>query len=310
MAEIRSSSGAMTSTEVISTGEQGRIKAGLYIVATPIGNLGDITKRSIETLKAVDVIACEDTRITGKLLNAFLIKKPMIAYHEHSAAGRLPQLLQMITEGKSVALVSDAGTPLISDPGYRLVEAAAEQDLFITTLPGASAVISALTLAGLPTNRFLFMGFAPTKTKARQDWFAAEENTAATLVYYESAKRLAGSLADALAVLGNRQAAVCREISKKFEQTVRGDLKTLVARYQADGPPKGEVVVVIAPAAQLENTISKFDLDTKGILELALQHMTVKSAATFVADITGERKKAMYQQALDIAAANKLTPPA
>ena len=310
MAEIRSSSGAMTSTEVISTGEQGRIKAGLYIVATPIGNLGDITKRSIETLKAVDVIACEDTRITGKLLNAFLIKKPMIAYHEHSAAGRLPQLLQMITEGKSVALVSDAGTPLISDPGYRLVEAAAEQDLFITTLPGASAVISALTLAGLPTNRFLFMGFAPTKTKARQDWFAAEENTAATQVYYESAKRLAGSLADALAVLGNRQAAVCREISKKFEQTVRGDLKTLVARYQADGPPKGEVVVVIAPAAQLENTISKFDLDTKGILELALQHMTVKSAATFVADITGERKKAMYQQALDIAAANKLTPPA
>jgi len=309
MAEIRSSSSAASETEGISADEPGRIKAGLYIVATPIGNLGDITKRSLDTLKAVDVIACEDTRITGKLLNAFLIKKPMIAYHEHSASGRLPQLLQMITEGKSVALVSDAGTPLISDPGYRLVEAAAKQGLYITTLPGASAVISALTLAGLPTNRFLFMGFAPTKTKARQDWFAAEDNTAATLVYYESAKRLAGSLADAHSVLGNRQAAVCREISKKFEQTVRGDLAALSARYQTDGPPKGEVVVVVAPAAPDKTATSKFDLDTKKILEMALQHMTVKSAATFVAEITGERKKAMYQQALDISATNKLTPP-
>lgn len=309
MAEIRSSSSAASETQGISADEPGRIKAGLYIVATPIGNLGDITKRSLDTLKAVDVIACEDTRITGKLLNAFLIKKPMIAYHEHSASGRLPQLLQMITEGKSVALVSDAGTPLISDPGYRLVEAAAKQDLYITTLPGASAVISALTLAGLPTNRFLFMGFAPTKTKARQDWFAAEHNTAATLVYYESAKRLAGSLVDAHSVLGNRQAAVCREITKKFEQTVRGDLAALTARYQTDGPPKGEVVVVVAPATPDKTATSKFDLDTTKILEMALQHMTVKSAATFVAEITGERKKAMYQQALDISTANKLTPP-
>ncbi len=309
MAEIRSSGSAAAGKGSTSTDQPRQIKAGLYIVATPIGNLGDITKRSLDTLKAVDVIACEDTRITGKLLNAFLIKKPMIAYHEHSASGRLPQLLQMIADGKSVALVSDAGTPLISDPGYRLVEAAAKQGLYVTTLPGASAVISALTLAGLPTNRFLFMGFAPTKTKARQDWFAAEQNTSATLVYYESAKRLAGSLGDAHAVLRNRQAAVCREISKKFEQIIRGDLAALAERYKTDGPPKGEIVVVIEPAAPAKTATDKFDLDTTKILELALQHMTVKSAAAFVAEITGERKNEMYRQALEIANARKLTPP-
>lgn len=306
MAEIRSSDPTPTaSAEDQST----HLKAGLYIVATPIGNLGDITKRSLDTLKAVDIIACEDTRITGKLLNAFLIKKPMIAYHEHSTAGRLPQLLQMIKDGKSVALVSDAGTPLISDPGYRLVEAAANSGLFVTTLPGASAVISALTLAGLPTNRFLFMGFAPTKTKARRDWLSAEENTPATLVYYESAKRLAGSLQDAQAILGDRQAAVCREMSKKFEQVVRGDLSALAARYEADGPPKGEIVVVIAPAIHDKRNTVKFDQDTAKILALALQHMSVKSAATFVAEITGSRKKEIYQQALALTKALKSVPP-
>lgn len=277
-----------------------QIKAGLYIVATPIGNLGDITKRALDTLKSVDVIACEDTRITGKLLNAFLIKKPMIAYHEHSAAGRLPQLLQMITEGKSVALVSDAGTPLISDPGYKLVEAAAKQGLYITTLPGASAVISALTLAGLPTNRFLFMGFAPTKTKARQDWFRAEKNSTSTLVYYESAKRLSSSLKDAHDALGTRQAAVCREMSKKFEQVVRGDLIDLAARYETDGSPKGEIVVVIAPNNQSTTAADQFDVDTEVILKKALEHMSVKSAAAFVAEITGKRKKELYRKALEM----------
>lgn len=297
MAEIRSPD---RTAEGAATKPGSHIKAGLYIVATPIGNLGDITKRALDTLKSVDVIACEDTRITGKLLNAFLIKKPMIAYHEHSAAGRLPQLLQMIAEGKSVALVSDAGTPLISDPGYKLVEAATKQGLFVTTLPGASAVIAALTLAGLPTNRFLFMGFAPTKTKARQDWFAAENTSAATLVYYENAKRLSGSLKDAHASLGERQAAVCREISKKFEQVVRDNLRELATRYENDGPPKGEIVVVIAPADQTRTAASKLDMDTDAILRMALEHMSVKSAATFVAKITGERRKEIYQKALEI----------
>lgn len=295
MAEIRSPG---YTPEEVEPAKGGQINAGLYIIATPIGNLGDITKRALDTLKAVDVVACEDTRITGKLLNAFLIKKPMIAYHEHSAAGRLPQLLQMITEGKSVALVSDAGTPLISDPGYRLVEAATKQGLFVTTLPGASAVIAALTLSGLPTNRFLFMGFAPTKTKARQDWFTAESTSSATLVYYESAKRLSGSLKDACTALGSRQAAVCREISKKFEQVVRGDLQELALRYEKDGPPKGEVVVVVAPAEQTKTAASKFDVNIDEILIKALEHMSVKSAAAFVSEITGERRKEIYQKAL------------
>lgn len=297
MAEIRSTN---LKGEGRPTTHESQIKAGLYIVATPIGNLGDITKRSLDTLKSVDVIACEDTRITGKLLNAFLIKKPMIAYHEHSAASRLPQLLQMIAEGKSVALVSDAGTPLISDPGYKLVEAASEQGLYITTLPGASAVISALTLAGLPTNRFLFLGFAPTKTKARHDWFAAEKNSAATLVYYENAKRLSGSLRDAHNSLGVRKAAVCREISKKFEQVVRGDLLELATRYENDGPPKGEIVVVIAPNDQSEASPSEFGVDVDLVLKKALEHMSVKSAAAFVAEISGKRKKELYQKALEL----------
>ena len=297
MAEIRSHD---RTPEDAAAPQGGQIKAGLYIVATPIGNLGDITKRSLDTLKSVDVIACEDTRITGKLLNAFLINKPMIAYHEHSAAGRLPQLLQMMTEGKSVALVSDAGTPLISDPGYKLVEAVTEQGLFVTTLPGASAVTAALTLAGLPTNRFLFMGFAPTKKKARHDWFMAEKSTASTLVYYENAKRLADSLADAESALGARKAAVCREISKKFEQVVRGHLQELAERYKSDGPPKGEVVVVIAPDDQTKGQAKKFDVDTDEILKMALEHMSVKSAAAFVAEITGERRKEIYQKALTL----------
>lgn len=302
MAEIRLSGGAPHDNP---TPQPAHIKAGLYIVATPIGNLGDITKRALDTLKAVDVIACEDTRITGKLLNAFLIKKQMIAYHEHSAASRLPQLLNMIEDGKSVALVSDAGTPLISDPGYRLVEAAADRGLHITTVPGPSAVISALTLAGLPTNRFLFMGFAPTKTKARQDWFSAEENTDATLVYYESAKRLSGSLRDAHTALGNRQVAVCREISKKFEEVVRGELTAVSSRYEEAGPPKGEVVVVIAPNPAGKSDASKVEHDTSKILTLALEHMSVKSASAFVAEITSARKKDIYQQALKLSARTK-----
>ncbi|MEX0300767.1 MAG: 16S rRNA (cytidine(1402)-2'-O)-methyltransferase, partial [Kordiimonas sp.] len=168
-----------------------KLPAGLYIVATPIGNLGDITRRAKETLAAADLIACEDTRITGKLLNAYLLKKPMLPYHEHNAAAQRPKLLGKVADGQVVVLVSDAGTPLISDPGYKLVDEAHEQGLLVTSLPGPSAVPTALSVAGLPTNRFLFMGFAPTKAKARHDWFSAENNTDATLVYYESAKRLA-----------------------------------------------------------------------------------------------------------------------
>lgn len=278
------------------------LKSGLYVVATPIGNLGDITGRALETLRRVDAIACEDTRVTAKLLNAYLIRKPLIAYHEHNAAAQRPKLLSMIEEGKSVALVSDAGTPLISDPGYKLVAEAGERALYVTTLPGASALTAALTLAGLPTDRFLFLGFPPNKSKARQSWFEAEKDQMATLVCYESAKRLAASLADAATALGNRQAAVCREISKKFEQVVRGNLEDLAQRYADSGPPKGEIVLVIAPPTAHRETTEEISSDTQSMLKAALKHMSVKSASEFVAEVSGLRKKELYRMALDIQA--------
>lgn len=275
-----------------------KLPAGLYIVATPIGNLGDITKRAKETLAAADLIACEDTRITGKLLNAYLIKKPMMPYHEHNAAGQRPRILEKIANGGAVILVSDAGTPLISDPGYKLVDEAHQMGLRVTSLPGPSAVPTALSLAGLPTNRFLFLGFAPTKTKARQDWFVAEQETDTTLVYYESAKRLAASLRDAADTLGPRPAAVCRELTKKFEEVVRDDLIALADRYENAGPPKGEIVVVIGAPSKSGESDNTSEADET--LRIALKHMSVKSAAAFVAEMTGKKRKALYAQALEL----------
>lgn len=279
-------------------GSSKKIPAGLYIVATPIGNLGDISRRAKETIAAADLIACEDTRITGKLLNAYLIKKPMLPYHEHNAAGQRPKILSKIAEGAAVVLVSDAGTPLISDPGYKLVDEAHEMGLMVTSLPGPSAVPTALSLAGLPTNRFLFLGFAPTKSKARHDWFAAETNTDATLVYYENAKRLSASLRDAANALGPRPAAVCRELTKKFEEVVRDDLTALADHYETSGPPKGEIVVVIGAGDKTET--SDTAINTEDTLELALKHMSVKSAAAFVAELTGEKRKPLYARALEL----------
>lgn len=275
-----------------------RLKAGLHIVATPIGNLGDISKRALETLKTVDVIACEDTRVTGKLLQAYLIKKPTMPYHEHNGESQRPKIEKLILEGKAVALVSDAGTPLVSDPGFKLVEYLAEQGHYITSLPGPSAAIAALTLAGLPTDRFHFLGFSPNKSGARQSWFKAEKKERGSLIYYESARRLAAGLADARETLGNRRAAVCREISKKFEEVVRGDLESLVSRYEEQGAPKGEIVVVIE--GNCEDPGEKTDMDTDTLLTKALEHMSVKSAAAFVSEVTGVRKKELYNKALDI----------
>lgn len=276
------------------------LKAGLYIVATPIGNLGDISKRALDTLRSVDAIACEDTRVTAKLLNAFLIKKPMMAYHEHNGEQQRPKIESMIREGKAVALVSDAGTPLISDPGYKLVGGLTEAELYVTTIPGPSAVIAALTLAGLPTNRFLFLGFPPNKSKARQDWFFKEQKTNATLVFYESGRRLKECLSDARIAFGDRKATVCREISKRFEEVVRGNISDLIAKLEQGGPPKGEIVVVIEGEQAKATSGSSIDIDADVLLEKALAHMSVKSASAFVADVTGHRKKELYAKALDL----------
>lgn len=271
--------------------------AGLYVVATPIGNLSDISKRALNVLKAADIVACEDTRITGKLLNAFLIKKPMMTYHEHNGETQRPKITEAIKEGKVVALVSDAGTPLISDPGYKLVDALRTENLPVFAIPGPSAVTTALSVAGIPTNRFLFMGFAPQKSKARQEWFEKEKSTNASLVYYESAKRLAASLKDAAAVLGTRPAAVCRELTKRFEEVRRDDLCALATHYASADTPKGEIVVVIGSSNEEASADAS---ETDALLSAALKHMSVKSASAFVAEVSGEPKKALYSRALEL----------
>jgi len=282
-----------------------KLSAGLYVVATPIGNLGDISARALEVLSAVDVIACEDTRVTAKLLNAYLIKKPLLAYHEHNGAAQRPKLLEKMAGGSAVALVSDAGTPLISDPGYKLVDETRNAGITVTACPGPSALVTALSLAGLPTNRFLFLGFAPHKKKARQDWFAAEARTNASLVFYENAKRLPACLADAAEILGARPGAVCRELTKKFEQVVRNDILGLAAHYAESGPPKGEVVVVISTPDKMALADKGDTAEIDRALQLALEHMSVKSAARFVAELTGAKRNQVYSRALELAADKK-----
>lgn len=269
----------------------------LYIVATPIGNLGDLTMRARDILASADLVACEDTRVTGKLLTAFGLKRPLIAYNDHNADKVRPTLLDALRQGKAVALVSDAGTPLISDPGYKLVRDAAAAGLAVTALPGPSALLAALVLAGLPTDRFLFAGFLPPKSGARRTALGELAAVPATLVFYESGPRLAASLADMRAVLGDRPAAVARELTKLFEEVRRDPLSALAAHYAEAGPPKGEIVVVIgAPAAE---STSADTLDAA--LRRALTGNSTRDAAALVAGETGLPRKQVYARALDLA---------
>ncbi len=268
------------------------LEPGLYIVATPIGNLQDITARAIETLRKADLIAAEDSRVTAKLLNHLGIETPMTPYHDHSA----PQVREKLIErmaSEAVALVSDAGTPLVSDPGYKLVRDAREAGRHITTLPGPSAAIAALTLSGLPSDRFFFVGFLPSKEKARADAIAELADIPATLLFYESGPRLAKSLAALAAGLGNRDAAVVREISKTFEETVAGSLADLAARY-ADAPPKGEIVIVVAPPGEAPAP-SEAEIDAA--LSEALERLPPGKAAAEVAASLGIKRSALYDRA-------------
>jgi 16S rRNA (cytidine1402-2'-O)-methyltransferase len=271
----------------------------LYLVATPIGNLGDISLRAIDTLKGADVIACEDTRVTAKLLARLGIGTALTSYHDHNAERARPALLERLRRGEAVALVSDAGTPLISDPGWRLVRACRDEGLAVTAVPGASAVPTALQLSGLPSDRFLFAGFPPARSVARRQDLRALASVPATLVFFEAAPRLAESLADMAAVLGPRQAAVTRELTKLYEEVVTGTLAELAERYAAGGPPKGEVVVVVAPPAA--ETISEVDLDALLAAALA-EGASVKDAAARVAAETGHPRRAVYARALALAA--------
>ena len=266
---------------------------GLYIVATPIGNLSDLSPRAASVLARADLIAVEDSRVTAKLLRHIGIKRPMARYHDHNADRVRPGLVGRMAS-ESVALVSDAGTPLISDPGYKLVRDARAAGVAIVTIPGPCAAIAALTLAGLPSDRFLFAGFLPAKAKARADAIAELARLRATLVFYESGPRLAAALAALHAGLGDRDAAVAREISKTFEQTVAGTLSGLAARY-AEAPPKGEIVIVVAPPGE---AAAPSDDDVELALTEALTRLSPAQAASEVAKATGVPKGDLYKRAL------------
>jgi 16S rRNA (cytidine1402-2'-O)-methyltransferase len=268
---------------------------GLYIVATPIGNLSDLSPRAAAILSGAAVIAVEDSRVTAKLLNHIGVKRPMIPYHDHNGDRVRPELIARM-QSEAVALVSDAGTPLISDPGYKLVRDARAAGIDIVTIPGPSAVVAALTLSGLPTDRFLFLGFLPSKAGARATAIAEVAPIRATLVLYESGPRLSTALGALAEGLGNREAAVVREISKKFEETVTGTLSELALRY-ADAPPKGEIVVVVAPPGELEPA-GEEDIDSA--LAEAMTRLSASRAAAEVAEKLGLPRRQVYERALQL----------
>ena len=278
--------------------EAPRLAAGLYLVATPIGNLRDITLRALEMLAAADLVACEDTRVTRKLFDHYGLSAPLMPYHDHNAETARPKILARIAAGDAVALVSDAGTPLISDPGFKLVRDATAAGLAVTAAPGASAVLMALTVAGLPTDRFFFEGFLPSRSAARRTRIAELARIPATLVLYESGPRLADALSDLAEGLGARAAAVCRELTKLHEEVRRGTLETLARDYAAGAETRGEIAIVIAPPdAPVPSGAEEVD----ALLRAALTRVSLKDAVAEVAAATGEQRRAVYSRALELA---------
>jgi 16S rRNA (cytidine1402-2'-O)-methyltransferase len=271
------------------------LKPGLYIVATPIGNLGELSPRAADILARASAIAVEDSRVTATLLKHIGVKRPMIAYHDHNADQMRPQLLARLGT-EAIALVSDAGTPLISDPGFKLVRDARAAGHYVTTVAGPCAAIAALTVAGLPTDRFMFAGFLPAKEKARETELSELAIIRATLIFYESPHRLGASLAAMSRVLGDREAAVTRELTKKFEEVVTGRLGELAHRYAAE-QPRGEVVVVVGPP---ETPPPAWEADIDTLLREQLRTMRVKDAATAVAAALGLPRKQVYERALEL----------
>lgn len=267
---------------------------GLHVVATPIGNLGDITLRALETLAGADVIACEDTRMTRRLTDRYGIDVQLIPYHDHNGASMRPRILARLAAGEAVALVSDAGTPLVSDPGFKLVVEAAEAGHRIHPLPGPSAMLAALVAAGLPTDRFLFDGFLPPKDGQRRNRITELKAIPSTLVLYETGPRLPECLADLADILGPRPAAVCRELTKAFEEVRRADLPALAAHYAQAGAPKGEIVLVIGPP---QEEVAE-DTDVDSALSRALADHSLKDAVAAVAGLTGRPKREVYARAL------------
>jgi len=272
-----------------------RLVPGLYIVATPIGNLSDLSPRAASVLANADLIAVEDSRVTAKLLRHIGVKRPMLPYHDHNAEQARPRLMAELPH-KAIALVSDAGTPLISDPGYKLVREARAAGYNVTTIPGPCAAIAGLTLAGLPTDRFLFAGFLPTKDKARKEMIAEFAAVKASLIFYESGPRLAATLSALLQTLGNREAAVAREISKAYEETVTGTLESLAGRY-ADTAPKGEIVIIVAPPSEAPLAPASA---ADAMLAEALIRLPAAKAAAEVSRATGLPRAMLYDRAVQM----------
>jgi 16S rRNA (cytidine1402-2'-O)-methyltransferase len=270
-------------------------ESGLYVVATPIGNLADMSQRAIAVLDAAEIVAVEDSRVTGKLLHHLGLKKKMRRYNDHSSTSDRDSLIAAARDGV-VALVSDAGTPLISDPGYKLVRAAREAGVQVYSIPGASAVIAALSICGLPTDRFLFSGFLPNKAKARTDALLELASIKATLVFYESGPRLAASLATIAELYGDREVAVARELTKKFEEVVTGTAAELADRYAAQ-EPKGEIVLIIGPPQ--EDDVAD-EGDVEAALREALQNMSAAKAAGTIAKRFGLERATLYARATEI----------
>ncbi len=283
-------------TTVTGGGGDNRLTFGLYVVATPIGNARDITLRALDVLRQTDIVACEDTRRTGKLLALHDVRARMMAYNDHNAARVLPTLVRALGDGQTVALTSDAGTPLISDPGYRLVVAAIEADIPVFTIPGPSAVTAALTVAGLPTDRFYFAGFLPTRSPARRRALSELVAMRATLVFFESPHRVAASLADMADILGHRPAAVARELTKLYETVVRQPLADLARTFQQT-PARGEVAIVVAGANQSAKPVAQ-DQDIDARLHAALATMSTTAAAATVARSLGLPRRVVYRRAL------------
>ncbi|SMF40111.1 16S rRNA (cytidine1402-2'-O)-methyltransferase [Xaviernesmea oryzae] len=276
------------------------LEPALYLVATPIGNLGDITLRALETLSGADVLACEDTRVTRVLLDRYGIVNRPFAYHEHNAEEAGPKLIAALEEGRSVALVSDAGTPLVSDPGYRLGRMAIEAGHKVVPVPGASAPLAALVGSGMPSDAFLFAGFLPAKDKGRRDRLAELSRVPATLIFFESPHRIGATVAAAAEVLGkSRRACVCRELTKTFEEFRRGTLEELAAYYGDDRAVKGEIVLIVAPP-EAEEAPGEVEVDA--LLRELSSAMPAARAAAEAARITGLARKDLYQRLLELKA--------
>jgi 16S rRNA (cytidine1402-2'-O)-methyltransferase len=284
-----------------------RAQPGLHLVATPIGNLGDMTLRALETLAGVDLIACEDTRITRRLTERYAITAELVPYHEHNAEAARPKILQLLSQGASIALVSDAGTPLISDPGYKLVREASAAGHAVTALPGPSSVLAALAVAALPTDRFFFEGFLPSKQQARRTRLAELARIDATLVLFESGARVQDSLADLAAIMGGREAAICRELTKLHEEVIRMSLVELAAGAGAL-ETRGEFVLVIGPPPRDANVMTSDALDD--LLREQLRTLSVKDAVMDTVALSGRPRREVYARALALAKESQNDHPA